>query len=90
MNDGAMLTALKVNLGIVTTVYDARLTQLLQVAESYLISEGASTLNTADIGDAELVIMYAAWLWRRRDTMSGMPRMLELARNNRVFREKMV
>lgn len=85
-----MLAGLKVNLGIVTTVYDVRLTQLLQVAKSYLISEGVSTLNTADIGDAELVIMYAAWLWRRRDTMSAMPRMLELARNNRVFREKMV
>ena len=34
--------------------------------------------------------MYAGWLWRRRDTMEGMPRMLRWALNNKVFSGKMV
>ena len=42
------------------------------------------------VTDANLVIMYAAWLWRRRDTMEAMPRMLRWQLNNRVFSEKMV
>jgi hypothetical protein len=36
-----------------------------------------------------LVVMYAAWLWRKRDNMEGMPRMLRYALNNRIFQEKM-
>lgn len=82
---------LKIDLGITTTAYDARLTQLLQIAKAEIIKEGATTLNdAASIADANIVIMYAAWLWRRRDTMEGMPRMLRWALNNRVFSEKMV
>lgn len=84
-----MLTMLKTDLGILTTTaYDSRLTQLLTAAQQYIIKEGASTLDASDIEDAELIVMYAAWLWRRRDEMAGMPRMLRLALNNRVFSEK--
>lgn len=83
-----MLTMLKTDLGIRTsTAYDARLTQLLTAAESAIRNEGASTLDASDPLDAQLIVMYAAWLWRRRDDMSGMPRMLRLALNNRVFTE---
>lgn len=83
-----MLTMLKTDLGIRTsTAYDARLTQLLTAAESAIRQEGASTLDASDPLDAQLIVMYAAWLWRRRDDMSGMPRMLRLALNNRVFTE---
>ena len=83
-----MLTMLKTDLGIRTsTAYDARLTQLLTAAEQAIIKEGASTLDASDPLDAQLIVMYAAWLWRRRDEMTGMPRMLRLALNNRVFGE---
>ncbi len=83
-----MLTMLKTDLGIRTsTAYDARLTQLLTAAESAIRNEGASTLDASDPLDQQLIVMYAAWLWRRRDDMSGMPRMLRLALNNRVFTE---
>lgn len=83
-----MLTMLKTDLGIRTsTAYDARLTQLLTAAESAIRQEGASTLDASDPLDQQLIVMYAAWLWRRRDDMSGMPRMLRLALNNRVFTE---
>ena len=49
--------------------------------------------------DAQLIVMYAAWLWRKRDGATGpvqnydattMPRMLRLMLNNRVFKEKAV
>ena len=84
-----MLTMLKTDLGIRTsTAYDARLTQLLTAAESAIRKEGASTLDASDPLDQQLIVMYAAWLWRRRDNMDGMPRMLRWTLNNRIFSEK--
>ena len=80
---------LKTDLGIRTsTAYDARLTQLLTAAESAIRKEGASTLDASDPLDQQLIVMYAAWLWRRRDNMEGMPRMLRWTLNNRIFSEK--
>jgi len=90
MTNTDMLTSLKTDLGITTTSYDTRLTQLLQIAAAEIIKEGASTLNTlSSAADANLCIMYAAWMWRRRDSMDGMPRMLRWQLNNRIFSEKM-
>ena len=89
MADSTMLAMLKTDLGIITsTAYDARLTQLLTAAESAIRKEGASTLDASDPLDQQLIVMYAAWMWRRRDSMEGMPQMLRRALNNRVFREK--
>ena len=86
-----MLTMLKTDLGIRTsTAYDARLEQLLTVAQREIIGEGASTLDASDPLDMQLIVMYAAWLWRRRDDMSGMPRMLRWTLNNRIMSEKAV
>lgn len=83
-----LLTMLKVDLGIRnTTLYDERFGQLLAAARAAIIAEGASTLDASDPEDQELIVLYAAWLWRRRDSMDGMPRMLRLKLNNRVFRE---
>ena len=83
-----MLTMLKTDLGIrSTTAYDARLNQLLTAAQSAIIGEGASTLDASDPLDQQLIVMYAAWLWRKRDDMPGMPRMLRVSLNNRVFSE---
>ena len=84
-----MLTMLKTDLGIRTsTAYDVRLTQLLTAADTAIRKEGASTLDASDPLDAQLIVMYAAWLWRRRDNMEGMPRMLRWTLNNRIFSEK--
>lgn len=82
-----LVDALKVDLGIRTSAYDLRLGQYLQSAEKAIRQEGA-TLLLEDVDDCQLVIMYAAWLWRRRDNMDGMPRMLRYRLNNRVFSEK--
>lgn len=84
-----LLTMLKTDIGISSTGYDARLTQIIEASKKAIIAEGVSTLNSSEIDDAQLVVMYAAWLWRNRATGEGMPRMLRLALNNRVFSEKM-
>ena len=95
MNTAAMLSLLKVDLGIVTTIYDERLTCLLDAAKGYIETEGVSLSPEISIDDANLIIMYAAYLWRRRDMgdadgqYARMPRMLRWALNNRIFAEKM-
>ncbi len=83
----AILASLKVDLGITTTAYDSRLTELVKSSAAAIEREGA-TLNYDSFEDAQIVIMYAAWLWRRRDTGEGMPRMLRWQLNNRILSEK--
>ena len=83
-----LLSMLKVDLGIMsTTAYDERLTQYLENAFSSIEEEGAS-LDLTDAKDCQLVVMYAAWTWRKRESGEGMPRMLRYALNNRIFSEK--
>lgn len=87
MASALLLTMLKTDLGIMqTTAYDTRLGQYLDAAEQEIVKEGVSDFDTSSIDDAQLVVMYAAWLWRKRDTMEGMPRMVRYALNNRVFK----
>lgn len=85
-----LLMMLKTDLGISasTTAYDERLTQYLNAAREAIIREGATTISTSDPADMQIIVMYAAWLFRRRDSMDGMPRMLRMALNNRVFAQK--
>lgn len=86
---GQLLKMLKTDLGILTTtLYDERLTQYLQAAFNAIRQEGATSLNLDDALDAQLIVMYAAWLFRRRDAMEGMPRMVRWALNNRIMAEK--
>lgn len=87
MNETTMLEMLKIDLGISTTAYDQRLTQYLESAKAAIAIEGI-TLDETVISDGNLVVMYAAWLWRKRDTTERMPRMLRWQLNNRLFYEK--
>ena len=92
MTDAQLLAMLKIDIGFRSsgnTAIDDRLTQLIQAAEKYIKAEGATTLDSNNIDDAQLIVMYAAWLWRRRDTQDDMPRMVRYALNNRVFQDKM-
>lgn len=89
MSDADLLTALKVDLGITSAGYDSRLQQLLTTAMAEVTAEGVDDLDTgSSFADAQLVIMYARWLWAKRETMEAMPRMLRWALNNRVFGPK--
>ena len=83
------LSMLKTDLGITTTAYDARLQQYLTSAQQMIEREGVKALDLSVLEDAQLVVMYAAWMWRRRDSQDGMPRMLRWALNNRIVSEKM-
>lgn len=82
-----LLLMLKIDLGITTTAYDSRLTQYLRSAQAEIEREGAA-ICPARLDDAMLVVMYAAWQWRRRDTGEGMPRMLRYALNQHVLSQK--
>lgn len=83
-----LLAMLKVDLGITTTAYDTRLTQYINSAKEMIGTEGI-TLNQTDLEDAQLIVMYAGWMWRKRDNGEAMPRMLRWTLNNRLFAEKM-
>ena len=82
-----LLEMLKVDLGITTAAYDDRLTAYLENAQTEITREGIS-LNMSAVGDMQLVVMYAAWTWRKRATGDGMPRMLRYARWVRLFSQK--
>lgn len=82
-----LLSRLKIDLGISTDAYDSRLTQYLESAEQMITREGITLAGSEE--DDQIVVMYAAWMWRRRDSGEGMPRMLRYAMNNRLFSQKM-
>lgn len=84
MTDEIMLAMLKINLGIVTTAYDERLAQYLETAKAEIEREGA-TLSADSVPDCNLIIQYAEWMWRKRETGEGMPRMIRWQINNRIF-----
>lgn len=84
----SILASLKVDLGIMrTTAYDERFKEIIKSSYQNIVAMGA-TLDVSNIEDAQLVVMYSAWIWRRRDTGEGMSRMLSLALNNRILGEK--
>ena len=84
----SVLASLKIDLGILrTTAYDSRLKEIIKSSFEMITREGA-TLDVSKQEDAQLVVMYSAWTWRRRDTGEGMPRMLRYQLNNRVLGEK--
>ena len=79
-----LLLMLKTNLRITTNAFDNRLLQLLMTAMAEIKREGAD-VSPIKIDDANLIVMYAAWLWGQRDGMTAMPRMLRWALNNHVM-----
>lgn len=83
-----MLAMLKIDLGITGTAYDTRLEQYLATAAELISREGVTLTSSAE--DKQLQVAYAAWLWRRRDSGAGMPRMLRWLLNNRLFAQKAV
>ena len=91
MTESDVLVLLKADLDLINP--DAtRLTQLnhlIKVAEAEIEREGVTLSSPLNIEDGHLVVMYASYLFRKRKTDEGMPRMLRWALNNRLFAEKM-
>ena len=85
----SILKSLKVDIGILsTTAYDERLTEIIKSSYQMIVREGAATLDADVLEDAQLIVMYSAWTWRKRDSGEGMPRMLRWALNNRIMSDK--
>ena len=85
-NDSAtMLTMLKTDLGISSTSYDTRLAQYLQSAQKEIVREGITFPDTLPVDDMQLIVMYAKWMWLKRESGEGMPRMIRYALNQRHF-----
>lgn len=78
-----VMTLLKIDLGIIGDAYDPLLSQLINAAKEFITKEGVSLTESAE--DTQLVVMYASYLYRKRATDEGMPRMLRWALNNRLF-----
>lgn len=82
------LKLLKLDLQISTNAIDELLIQMLNAAHKFIEREGIS-LDETSAEDTQLVVMYAAYLYRkRREANAAMPRMLRFALNNRLFSQK--
>lgn len=88
MTDTDKLAMLKIDLGITNDHYDTRLSQYLESASDEIEREGIKLLAN-DLSSDNLQIMYAAWMWRKRQNGDKMPRMLRRAMNNRLMSQKM-
>lgn len=89
MTDEQILEMLKANLDKTTSVKDDYLNFLIDASKEKIAEEGI-TLDLNKSGDVNLVVMYAAYLFRKRaEDNPVMPRMLRYALNNRLFSEKM-
>ncbi|MBQ8579342.1 MAG: hypothetical protein IJ448_01455 [Oscillospiraceae bacterium] len=87
MKNAERLVVLKSDLELLTNAKDSYLTHLLQVAEERIKAEGITL--TESVGDEDLRIMYAAYLYRKRAAeLNAMPRMLRYALNNRLVQQK--
>lgn len=88
MNVDDVLTILQADLGELypSDARKAYLIQCIEAAQGFIAREGISLGAGAE--DLQLVEMYAAYLVRKRDNDTGMPRMLRWALNNRLFSQK--
>ena len=66
----------------------AYLRHLLDASLQLTAKEGVKMSEPYTPEDAQLLIMYAGHLFRKRNTGEPMPRMLRWALNNRIFSEK--
>lgn len=87
MTNAERIVVLKADLELLTDAKDSYLNHLLQVAEVRIRAEGITL--TDSVGDEDLRIMYAAYLYRKRAAeVNAMPRMLRYALNNRLMQQK--
>lgn len=88
MDNKTLLALLKADLDLLSVPKEreAYLTQQIEAAKSMIQREGITLTDTPE--DIQLVVMYAAWLYRKRNTGEGMPRMIRYALNNRVMSQR--
>lgn len=90
MTQADLLTLLQADLNILSPdpTRLAQLNHLIDAALQLIAREGVTLQEPFSAEDGQLVVMYAAYLFRKRATGEAMPRMLRWALNNRVFSAK--
>lgn len=88
MENSTLMALLKADLDLLSVPKEreAYLTQQIEAAKSMIQREGITLTDSPE--DIQLVVMYAAWLYRKRNTGEGMPRMIRYALNNRVISQR--
>ena len=87
MRDIELMAFLKSNLDLISVDSGKQgyLGQCLASARTFIEREGIPLSEDVSIEDGQLIVMYAAYLYRKRATDEPMPRMLRYALNNRLF-----
>lgn len=90
MNKGDLLTLVQSNLDLlsVDATRESQLEFLIDTAIELIAREGVTLTEPYTSEDANLIVMYASYLYRKRATDEAMPRMLRWALNNRIFGRK--
>ena len=87
MSKSELLQILQANLDLLTldSTRQNQLEFLIDTAVQLITREGVTLTDPYTSEDANLIVMYAAYLFRKRATDEPMPRMLRWALNNRIF-----
>lgn len=90
MNKDDLLTLLKADLNILSpdSTRLLQLNHLIDTATQLIAREGVTLCEPYSAEDAQLIVMYAGYLYRKRATAEPMPRMLRWGLNNRIFSAK--
>lgn len=89
MTEAERLVLLKANIDRPGYPNDTFLKHLMNQAEALANQQGIDTSNKEDIKVNTLIIDWAAYLFRKRDgSETGMPRFLQLERNELLFSQK--
>ena len=87
MADTDLLTMLRADLQNPPGLLNDYLDFLINSSKEQIAEKGI-TLDTSSNEDCHLIIMYASWLYRKRNSNDGMPRMLQYALHSRLVHEK--
>lgn len=85
-----ILTLLKTDLNFLTLdeAKERELGHLIDAAKEFAEQEGVKFFTPHSAGDAQILVMYAGYLYRKRATGEPMPRALRWTLNNRIFAQK--
>ena len=87
MTDSDLLTMLRSDLQNPPGILNDYLNFLINSSKEQIAEKGI-TLDISSNEDCHLIIMYASWLYRKRNSNDGMPRMLQYELHSRLVHEK--
>lgn len=87
MTDTELLTMLRNDLQNPPGLLNDYLSFLINSSKEQIAEKGI-TLDISSNEDCHLIIMFASWLYRKRNSNDGMPRMLRYALHSRLIHEK--